>query len=71
MENEEAVNLIIDILEGAGNPLSTSEVQEAVEEKRASCPDSTVVFLNRLRRRGVIEGRMSKEKGGWVWWVKS
>lgn len=69
LEEDEAVKLILDILE-SGGPLTTREVQEVVEENRARCPDSTAVFLNKLRRRGIIEGKMSKDKGGWVWWIE-
>jgi hypothetical protein len=33
------------------------------------CPDSTVVFLNRLRIKGRVNGERSRERRGWIWWV--
>ncbi|MBC8225084.1 hypothetical protein H8E65_10870, partial [Candidatus Bathyarchaeota archaeon] len=33
-------------------------------------PDSTVVFRNRLRVKGLIKGERSRERKGWIWWVE-
>ncbi len=68
---DEASELVLEVLREAGRPLTTREVQEATAKRRARCPDSTVVFLNRLRNRGVIKGERSKERRGWVWWVEA
>ena len=70
LEGDEAVDHILTVLREAKRPLTTKEVQEETEKRRVQCPDSTVVFLNRLRRRGVIQGGRSYEKRGWVWWVQ-
>jgi len=69
LEGDEAVEHVLAVLREAGRPLTTREVQEETEKRRVQCPDSTVVFLNRLRRRGMIKGEHSTEKRGWVWWV--
>jgi len=61
---------IISLLRKARKPLTTREVQESTEKALVRCPDSTVVFLNRLRLKGLIEGELSKEKRSWVWWIK-
>ena len=66
----EAVELILQVLGEAGRPLTTREVQAETEKRLVRCPDSTVVFLNRLRIRGLINGERSREKKGWVWWVE-
>jgi len=29
-----------------------------------------VVFLNRLRIKGFINGERSRERKGWIWWVE-
>jgi len=71
LEGEEAVEYIIRVLKEAGRPLTTREVQEATERQRVRCPDSTVVFLNRLRNQGFIKGERSKERRGWVWWIET
>ncbi len=70
LEGDEAVDLILEILGEAGGPLTTRQVQEETERKLVRCPDSTVVFLNKLRRKGVINGEMSRERRGWIWWVE-
>ena len=66
---EEAVDLIVQVLREAGEPLMTKEVQLETEKRLVQCPDSTVVFLNKLRRSGSIKGERSRERRGWIWWV--
>ena len=70
LEGDEAADLIVQVLREAGGPLTTREVQVETEKRLVRCPDSTVVFLNRLRSRGVIRGERSKERRGWIWWVE-
>ncbi|MCX6649699.1 MAG: hypothetical protein NTV61_09995 [Candidatus Bathyarchaeota archaeon] len=69
LKDEEADQLIIQLLKDAGHPLTTREVQEETQKRLVRCPDSTVVFLNKLRIKGVVHGEMSKERRGWIWWV--
>jgi hypothetical protein len=69
LRDEEADQLIIQLLHNAGRPLTTREVQEETQKRLVRCPDSTVVFLNKLRIRGVVHGEMSKERRGWIWWI--
>ena len=71
MEGDEAVDLIVQVLEEAGKPLTTREVQRETEKRLVRCPDSTAVFLNRLRIKGVIMGERSRERRGWIWWVEA
>ena len=66
----EAVDLILQVLREAGEPLTTREVQAETERRLVRCPDSTVVFLNRLRIKGLINGERSRERKGWIWWLK-
>jgi hypothetical protein len=66
---EEAVDLIVQVLREAGEPLMTKEVQLETEKRLVQCPDSTVIFLNKLRRSGTIKGERSRERRGWIWWV--
>ena len=70
LEGNEAVDLILQVLETAGKPLTTREVQRETEKRMVRCPDSTAVFLNRLRIKGLINGERSRERRGWVWWVE-
>ena len=67
--DDEAVQVILSILVKAGEPITTRTVGEEMQKLQLRCPDTTIVFLNRLRKRGLINGERSKEKRGWVWWV--
>jgi len=67
---KEATEIILGILRKAERPLTTREIEEKTKKLLVSCPDTTPVFLNRLRIQGVVEGQLSKEKRGWVWWIK-
>ncbi len=69
LKGEEADQLIIQLLKEANRPLTTREVQAETEKRLVRCPDSTVVFLNNLRIKGLVKGEMSKERRGWIWWV--
>ncbi len=68
-QGDEAVDAILDILREAGEPVTTREVGEEMQKKQLRCPDSTIVFLNNLRRKGVIHGERNKERRGWIWWL--
>ena len=70
LSEKEAVKLIISILEEAGEPLTTREIEEKTRKLMVSCPDKTPVFLNRLRLKGIVEGQLSPERRGWIWWIK-
>ena len=68
-QEDEATQQVLEILRDAGRPLTTREISEETQKRLVRCPDATIVFLNRLRQRGVIHGERSKEFRGWVWWV--
>ena len=68
-EGDEAIEAILGILKKAGKPVTTREVGEEMQKLQLRCPDSTIVFLNRLRKNGVINGERSKELRGWIWWT--
>ena len=70
LKGNEAGDLILPVLVEAGKPLTTREVQAETEKRLVRCPDSTVVFLNRLRIKGLINGERSRERKGWIWWLK-
>ena len=70
LSEKEAVELVISILKETGKPLTTREIEEKTRKLMVSCPDKTPVFLNRLRLKGIIEGRLSAERRGWIWWIK-
>jgi hypothetical protein len=70
LSEKEAVELVISILKDTGKPLTTREIEEKTRKLMVSCPDKTAVFLNRLRLKGIIEGQLSAERRGWIWWIK-
>jgi len=67
---DEAVGFILSVLKMAGRPLTTREVQEEADRRLVRCPDSTPVFLNKLRMNGLIKGEYSRERKAWIWWVE-
>jgi predicted transcriptional regulator len=69
LRQEEAEELLVNLLKEAGRPLTTREVQGETQKRLVRCPDATVVLLNRLRIKGCIKGEMNKERKGWIWWV--
>ncbi|MBD3207003.1 hypothetical protein GF319_11765 [Candidatus Bathyarchaeota archaeon] len=69
LEGDEATKTIVEILEQAEEPLTTRQVQEETQKRMVRCPDTTIVFLNRLRQKGVIHGERNKKARGWIWWV--
>jgi repressor of nif and glnA expression len=69
LSGKEGTDLIIKILKEAQRPLSTREIQQETQKRLVRCPDSTIVYLNRLRLKGVINGERRKEMRGWVWWI--
>ena len=67
---KEATEIILNILKKTEKPLTTREIEDATKKLLVSCPDSTPVFLNRLRIQEIIQGQLSRERKAWVWWVK-
>lgn len=51
------------------NGMTTKEILERAELDGISCPDEPVRFLNKLRMKGLINGSVSQEEKGWVWWA--
>jgi len=49
--------------------MTTKEIEIAARGQGKRCPDETVLFLTKLRRKGMIKGELSQEKRGWIWWV--
>jgi len=62
----EAEKFIINLLETCGK-MTTREIEESARKEGKRCPDETVLFLTKLRSRGVIRGEISEERRGWVW----
>ncbi|TET91389.1 MAG: hypothetical protein E3J35_02950 [Methanomassiliicoccales archaeon] len=68
LEDGEAEEVVIEILRKEG-PLTTVQIEERVQKRGEECPDSVVLFLSKLRLKGIIKGEVSREHRGWLWWV--
>jgi len=66
--SESKVNIIIETLKG--HTLTTLEIEVKLKKINAQCPDDLARTLNVMRRKGLIKGEVSVERGGWVWWVE-
>jgi hypothetical protein len=71
LSEKEVIELILSILQAAGKPLTTREIEEQTQKKLVQCPDKTPVFLNRLRLKGIVKGELSPERRSWIWWIES
>ncbi|MCK5561929.1 MAG: hypothetical protein KAJ51_15125 [Thermoplasmata archaeon] len=54
---------------GSKGEMTTRDILEHTEHDGLSCPDEPVRFLTKLRMKGLINGRVSMEHKGWIWWV--
>jgi hypothetical protein len=68
-EEKGTIQAILSILREAGKPIKTRTVGEGMLKRQLRCPDTTIVFLNKLRKQGLIRGKYSKEQRGWIWWL--
>jgi predicted DNA-binding transcriptional regulator len=66
---EDGEKLIIEILNKKNRKLTTWELDKEIKNYDNSCPDEVVVFLAKMRQKGLIKGEISQEKRGWIWWV--
>ncbi len=66
MKEDEAEAFVIDLLKERG-PLSTMEIEKLARKDRKRCPDQTVIFLTKMKKKGLINGEASMEKRGWLW----
>ena len=68
MESSAAERFVIDLLKSEGT-LTTMQIEVAARKDNKRCPDQTVLFLTKMRRKGIIRGEASLERRGYVWWL--
>jgi hypothetical protein len=68
MGTREAEEYVIGILKARG-PMTTMQIEQLARGDRKRCPDQTVMFLTKMKRKGLIKGEASLEKKGWLWWA--
>lgn len=54
----------------SGKALTTMDLENKLADRGTRCPDDLARTLNIMRRKGLIKGEVSTERGGWVWWVE-
>lgn len=67
MSGDEAERFVITLLKEKG-PLTTMQIEKLARREHKRCPDQTVLFLTKMKRKGLIKGEASIEKRGWLWW---
>jgi len=68
MDETAAESFVISILKANG-PLSTMQIEKLARSEHKHCPDQTVIFLTKMKKKGLIKGEASLERRGWVWWA--
>jgi hypothetical protein len=66
MNDDEAEAFVIRLLKERG-PQSTMQIETLARKQHKRCPDQTVIFLMKMKKKGLIRGEASLEKKGWVW----
>ena len=66
MGSHEAEDFVILLLKEHG-PLTTMEIEQLARKDHKRCPDQTVMFLTKMRKKGLVRGEVSLEKRGWLW----
>ncbi|MCJ7489226.1 MAG: hypothetical protein MUO87_03645 [Thermoplasmata archaeon] len=66
MGEGEAEVYVVQLL-GVTGPMTTREIEVAASLEKRRCPDQTVLFLAKMRGKGLIEGAASIERKGWLW----
>jgi len=68
MDETSAEHFVISLLKAKG-PLSTMQIEKLARKEHKRCPDQTVLFLTKMKKKGLIKGEASIERRGWVWWL--
>lgn len=68
MEVPEAEQFVLNLLKSRG-PLTTMQIELEARNEGKKCPDQTVLFLTKMKKKGLIRGEVSVERRGWLWWV--
>ena len=67
MTESEAERFVMELLDLKGS-LTTRQIEEEATRRETTCPDAIVRFLNKMKFRGLIRGKLSVEHRGWIWY---
>ncbi len=62
----EAEAMVVEMLSRGGS-MTTMEIEKAAASVGLRCPDQTVLFLTKMKSKGMIKGEVSRERRGWLW----
>lgn len=66
--NGETVQRIWEAL--GDDTVTTSEAADRLADIfDKKCPDDLARTFTKLRKKGLLKGKVSSEKGGWIWWA--
>lgn len=68
MDVTSAEEFVLGLLRAQG-PMTTMEIEKLARKEHKHCPDQTVMFLIKMKKKGLIKGEASLERRGWVWWT--
>lgn len=68
MSEPDAEAFVVGLLSRKG-PLSTMQIEVLAGKEHKRCPDQTVIFLMKMKKKGLIKGEASLESRGWLWSV--
>lgn len=68
LDERSAEEFVLKLLRERG-PMSTMEIEKSARREHKKCPDQTVLFLAKMKKKGLIKGEASIQKRGWLWWV--
>lgn len=66
MSELEAEEFVISLLKERGS-LTTMQIERLARKDHKRCPDQTVLFLTKMKKKGMIRGEVSLEMRGWLW----
>jgi hypothetical protein len=66
MSDAEAEEFVMMVLRKHG-PMTTMQIESLASVEGRRCPDQTVLFLTKMKRKGLIRGEVSLERRGWLW----
>jgi len=65
----ERLEKILGILKERG-PMTTRELEATLMDEGEECPDGVARVLMQLKSKGLVEGRLDKSRGTWIWSAK-
>ena len=67
MSDHEAEQFVMELLDSSEH-MTTRQIEEEASRRNTTCPDAIIRFLNKMKLRGLIKGKLSVEHRGWIWY---